>query len=301
MLMRNFLPILFLAVIELGFCLAWTPVLNAEWKNPLLNGYVISFSDDYGPYAYQEKIIHYRSKDNAQIEATLVTPQTDQKRPGLVFVHMWARDRETWWGLPQYFATYGYTGIYMDLRGHGKSHFPKADIRVTTSDKSRKRRYKKFYLDILPAIDLLDKHPQVKKNELILVGASLGTVLGVLAVEKHKEKFIGMIMMSPADSYFDVYVRQAARKISKMPVLVIAEKNDKSFKGAQKFLKFFNGYKTYFQTDYIGHGTNALYRDLGMPTLLRDWAERIEILTPHIHKIQSSPILKKPKKNKELK
>ena len=239
-----------------------------------LNGSVLNFDDPRGPFDYTTEILNYKSRDNASIEATLVLPKTDSPKSGIVFVHMWARDRMTFWGLPEYLATYGYPSIYMDLRGHGKSSFPNSSVKVTPRDKNKS--YRDFYLDIIPAFKILNEQKTVRKDHLILLGASLGCPLGVKAAQEFKNSIAGMIFLAPSIDYFDVNCFSALNTLLKKPAYVIAEKSDRSYRSALHFFDQFEGYKTLLRLTNVGHGTDILYKNLKFPTLLREWVDQID-------------------------
>lgn len=258
-----------------------------------LHGQVLKFSDEYGPYTYKSEIIHYESEDKAQIEATLLTPNTNALKTGIVFVHMWARDRMTYWGLPEYLATFGYVSIYMDLRGHGNSKFPDPYSKKVISIDDKKKEYQDLYLDILPAIDILNNQAIVKKGNLILIGASLGCPLGANAVEKKSSLISGMIFLSPAIDYFDVNCKKAIKNLKNKPTYVVLESTDKSFSSGMSFFNNFGYYKTLLKLDRIGHGSDTLYLNIGFPTIIKSWIEQIEALGPFLNNIKTKIYLNK--------
>ena len=239
-----------------------------------LKGEILAFNDPKGPFEFTSKILTYQTKDKANIEATLLLPKTNSPKSGIVFVHMWARDRMTYWGLPEYLATYGYPSIYMDLRGHGNSTFPHSKIKITTKDK--KKSYSDFYQDILPAFGILNGQQMVKKDHLILIGASLGCPLGLNAAKYFKDSIAGMIFLAPAIEYFDVNCLPALNELQKKPAYAIVEKTDRSYRSALHFFNQFEGYKTLIKLTSVGHGTDILYKNLGFPTLIRQWVEQID-------------------------
>lgn len=259
-----------------------------------LHGSVQKFSELYGPVAFDSKVIKYKTSDGARIEATLLTTKDAPAKPGLVFVHMWARDRNTWWGLPEYLASYGYSSIAMDLRGHGNSNLPNSKYRYTTDDK--RKSYKNSYLDVIHAIDILNEQASVVKNQLILLGASLGCPIGVNAAKERKHDFIGMIHLSPSIIYFDVNCRKALKELSHLPNYVIAEATDASFSNAIAFLNISNHYKTFYRLHKTGHGTNILFHDLGIPTVILSWVEQMAFLNTTLRRIANSPMLVPVKK-----
>jgi chemotaxis methyl-accepting protein methylase/pimeloyl-ACP methyl ester carboxylesterase/tetratricopeptide (TPR) repeat protein len=264
-----------------------------------LEGTILRFRDDYGPYDFTSEVIHYKSEDGADVEATLLSPGDNApKRPGLVFVHMWARDRATWWGLPEFLASHGYPCVSMDLRGHGGSRFPgMPTLRVTIQDSVEKTlRYKDFYRDVVPAVDRLLQLRSVKDGKFILFGASLGCPVGVQAADKRRDKLEGLVMLSPSLAYFGVDCHDALKRLDKTPLFVMAEKTDESFKGAKEFFGEAEGLKTYLQVDHLGHGTDALYRDAGLPTLLLQWLEQTDGAVRSLDQINRSHPLQVLKK-----
>lgn len=304
-----------LDLLEMG--LSYNPLYGKEvynWRTELLNrrrvspadksgeaplaGFLTHFSDEYGPYTFSSEIVRYNPGDGSSIEATLLIPdKSAPARPGLVFVHMWARDRNTWWGLPEFLASHGYPSIYMDLRGHGASRFADSAHRVTISDDIKwQGRYKEFVADVLPAIDQLKRNPAVPSGKVILLGASLGAPVGMLSAELRRESVMGLVMMSPALNYFGVDCTQAMEKLSEMPLLVTAEKTDGSFRGAKDFFNTFNGFKSYLPLDRVGHGTDALYRDAGLPTMILAWLEQVNVASASLQKLRTShPAARRPK------
>ena len=254
-------------------------------------GKILEFSDTKGHHTYRTEIIHYQSIDGAFIEATLLSPNIETPQAGLIFTHMWARDRNTFWGLPEFLATHGYPSIYIDLRGHGKSKYPApySNTQVTINDKQKD--YFNLYLDILPSIDILNAQQKVKKNNLILIAASLGCPLGVKAVHIYQEKFVGMIHLAPATVYFNVDCRLELKTLRPMPIYVIIESTDSSIRFAKDFFSIPEGYKTIFNINKIGHGTDVLFHNLGFPTIIRSWIQQIETLAPIISKIEKTKVL----------
>jgi pimeloyl-ACP methyl ester carboxylesterase len=121
----------------------------------------------------------------------------------------------------------------------------------------------------------LAAHPSFRDGRWVMVGASLGCPVGVLAAEAQKENLMAMVMLSPSLAYFGVDCESALRRMSKVPLFVMAEKTDKSFRDAKAFFDVADGYKTYFQLENAGHGTDALYRDVGLPTVILSWLENV--------------------------
>jgi pimeloyl-ACP methyl ester carboxylesterase len=154
---------------------------------------------------------------------------------------------------------------------------PDSDKKITAEDHDFS--YANFYLDILPAIERLSENDRVESDRLILVGASLGCPLGVLAVEKNREKFIGMIHLTPSISYFDVHCGDALDRVRRLPTFVFAEKTDPAYESSRRFFDIPRGYKTFMEQEYAGHGTDILYHDLGFPTIILGWIEQIQRLT----------------------
>jgi hypothetical protein len=66
----------------------------------------------------------------------------------------------------------------------------------------------------------------------------------------------------------------------------MAERDDKSFRSSKEFFATADGYKTYFEVAHLGHGTDALYRDAGLPTVLLAWLENLETAVPAVRQIR---------------
>jgi chemotaxis methyl-accepting protein methylase/pimeloyl-ACP methyl ester carboxylesterase len=263
-----------------------------------LAGEILKFRDAYGPYPYKSEVVRYKTEDGADIEATLLTPDASApKRPGLVFVPMWARDRMTWWGFPEFMASHGYASIYMDIRGHGGSHFPGSDRRVTIKDNDEKKRdYIHFVRDAIPAFKRLREHPSVQDHHLVVVGASLGVPVGLLAAEKWEDDIVGAVMLAPALAYFGVDCSPALEKLGERPFLSVAEKSDPSFRGAKEFFSLLRGYRTFLQTEHLGHGTDALYWDAGLPSVILRWLEDLQSLSTPLRRLKATKPLLRLKK-----
>jgi chemotaxis methyl-accepting protein methylase/pimeloyl-ACP methyl ester carboxylesterase len=304
-----------LELFEIG--LSYNPLYGKrmhEWRSRLLRrreersrsgsvpltGDVLRFSDAYGPYSFTADVFRYDPGDGASIEATLLTPSEEApRRPGLVFVHMWARDRRTWWGLPEFMASHGYPSVSMDLRGHGGSRFPgDPGLRVTIQDGPEKQaRYGEFVRDVLPAIDRLAVQPGVDKGRIVMVGASLGAPVAVVAAARRADKMAAFITLSPSLNYFGVDCREALASLGQVPLLVVAEKTEKTFRFNKEFFTVAaGGYKTYLEMDGVGHGTDAFYRDVGLPTLLLSWLEHLKTGEASFQKIRKNRLLSFPRK-----
>jgi hypothetical protein len=77
----------------------------------------------------------------------------------------------------------------------------------------------------------------------------------------------------------------------------MAEKTDDSFKAAKEFFNSGIGYKSFLEVDHVGHGTDVLYRDVGLPTVLLSWLEQLNSSSSVLRKIQTShPLLRGKKK-----
>jgi pimeloyl-ACP methyl ester carboxylesterase len=173
-------------------------------------------------------------------------------------------------------ASHEYPSIAMDMRGHGNSHYPGSNRRVTLQDTDTdKESYKAFVRDVTPAMARLSAHSSFRDGRWVMVGASLGCPVGVLAAEAQRNNLMAMVMLSPSTSYFGVDCEPALRRMSKVPLFVMAEKTDRTFREAKNFFDVADGYKTYFQVEKTGHGTDAFYRDAGLPTVILSWLEHV--------------------------
>ena len=117
--------------------------------------------------------------DGQKIEATIVVPRT--LIPGVLFVHGWGGDRDTYLNRAHEVAALGCICLLFDMRGHAAT----ADQRdqVTREDNLS---------DVVAAYDRLIAHPLVDPAAIAVVGSSYGGYLAAALTGVRDVRWLGM-------------------------------------------------------------------------------------------------------------
>jgi len=127
--------------------------------------------------------IEFEGTEQNRLVATLYTPKVESKNPPALFMHGGGQTRYSWSGAAEQLACLGVVSISVDARGHGDS------------DWVPNKHYSFYeYRD-----DLIEIARQVKDQygqPPILIGASLGGISGMLAVdEAGSDLFTAMVFV----------------------------------------------------------------------------------------------------------
>ena len=113
-------------------------------------------------------------------------PNPKAKNPAILFIHAWRGDQEGNIERAQPLVEKGYICMTFDLRGHGK-------------DKENRDKFslKDFLGDATQAYDELASLESVDKEDISVVGASMGGYLAILLSQKRK--IAHLALRAPAD------------------------------------------------------------------------------------------------------
>lgn len=117
--------------------------------------------------------------DDQQIEATMVVPQT--LIPGVLFIHGWGVDRETYLNRAREIAALGCICLLFDMRGHAATVDQRDE--VTREDNLN---------DVIAAYDQLAAHPLVDPAAIAVVGSSYGGYLAAVLTAVRPIRWLGM-------------------------------------------------------------------------------------------------------------
>ena len=117
--------------------------------------------------------------DDQRIAGTLVSPAT--LVPGVLFVHGWGVDRETYLTRAHELSALGCVCLAFDMRGHGATE----DQRETVTREDNLR-------DVLAVYDRLAAHPAVDPSAIAVVGSSYGGYLAAVLTAERPIRWLAM-------------------------------------------------------------------------------------------------------------
>ena len=182
--------------------------------------------------------------------------------PGVVLVHMLSRNRGDWGGVPDRIRDAGITALAIDLRGHGQSSGSPQDLQIMIQD-------------VRAAAQWLASRPNVRGDQIAIVGASLGASLALLAaVEVPQVRAIGLL--SPSLDYRGLRTdtglikRLGARSIW----LAASDQDPLALRTLRDIAAEPSGPREQHVSSVLAHGTVLLDKDQDVGRALVDWLRR---------------------------
>ena len=117
--------------------------------------------------------------DDERIAGTLVSPAT--LAPGVLFVHGWGVDRETYLTRAHEIAALGCVCLAFDMRGH-----------AATAEQRDEVTREENLSDVVAAYDRLIAHPMVDPAAIAVVGSSYGGYLAAVLTGVRAVRWLGM-------------------------------------------------------------------------------------------------------------
>lgn len=114
------------------------------------------------------------------------------KRPGVLFIHGYTGTKEGSYQHAEALATIGYTSFLFDMRGHGES-----------AGEMKKLSGSEFLKDVLAAYDFFVQTEDVDRNNISVIGTSLGSHMALLLSTKRKVK--NLVVRAPSDFQDEVF------------------------------------------------------------------------------------------------
>jgi pyridoxine 5-phosphate synthase len=205
--------------------------------------------------------IAFPSAGGAMIAGELYE-SSSRPAPGVVLVHMLSRSRGDWGGLPDRMRDAGITALAIDLRGHGQSSGSAQDLQLMIQD-------------VKAAASWLASRPNVRGDQLAIVGASLGASLALLAaVDLPQVRAIGLL--SPSLDYRGLRTdtglikRLGARSIW----LAASDQDPLALRTLRDIAAQPSGPREQHVSTTLAHGTVLLDKDNDIGRMLVDWLRR---------------------------
>jgi pyridoxine 5-phosphate synthase len=182
--------------------------------------------------------------------------------PAVLLVHMLSRTRGDWGGLPDRIRETGITALTIDLRGHGQSSGSAQDLQA-------------MIRDVRAAAVWLSSRPNVRGDQIAIVGASIGASLAQLAaVELPQARALALI--SPSLDYRGLRtdVGLVKRLGSRSIWLAASDQDPLALRTLRDIAAEPSGPREQHVSSVLGHGTVLLDRDADLSRMLVDWLRR---------------------------
>ena len=201
------------------------------------------------------------SADGASIAGELYE-SSSRPAPAVLLVHMLSRDRGDWHGLPDRIRDAGITVLAIDLRGHGQSSGSAQDLPI-------------MIRDVRAAAQWLATRPNVRGDQIAIVGASLGASLALLAaVEVPQVRALGLL--SPSLDYRGLRTDTSLIKRlgSRSIWLAASDQDPLALRTLRDIAAERSGPREQHISNALAHGTVLLDKDGDVGRMLVDWLRR---------------------------
>ena len=182
--------------------------------------------------------------------------------PAVLLVHMLSRSHADWGGLPERIRDAGMTALAIDLRGHGQSSGSAQDLQAMVGD-------------VRAAAQWLSTRPNVRGDQIAIVGASLGASLALLAAV-NVPQVRAIALLSPSLDYRGLRTdntlvkRLGARSIW----LAASDQDPLALRSLRDIAAEPSGPREQHVSSVLAHGTVLLDKDGDLARSLVDWLRR---------------------------
>lgn len=224
-----------------------------------------------------ERII-FETEDGVQIVGDYL--EAAKGAPTALLLHMMPATRMSWHPFMVKLCEAGFNSLAIDFRGHGESVRGQTSMYSAGSGVTKGRRFdldngfktfdhKKFtdqeqqakILDVRAAVAWLEKNRGVDKDNLVLIGASIGANLALqyMAEDPSIKK---VVLLSPGFNYRGIKTDQLMKKlVPDQRVLLVASDDDEySFKTVKELNRLALKNSELWEFSGLGHGTTMFER-----------------------------------------
>ena len=182
--------------------------------------------------------------------------------PAVLLVHMLSRSHADWGGLPERIRDAGITALAIDLRGHGQSSGSPQDLQAMIGD-------------VRAAALWLSTRPNVRGDQIAIVGASLGASLALLAVV-NVPQVRAIALLSPSLDYRGLRTDNTLIKRlgSRSIWLAASDQDPLALRSLRDIAAEPSGPREQHVSSVLAHGTVLLDKDGDLARSLVDWLRR---------------------------
>ena len=182
--------------------------------------------------------------------------------PAVLLVHMLSRSHADWGALAERIRDAGITALAIDLRGHGQSSGSAQDLQAMVGD-------------VRAAALWLSTRPNVRGDQVAIVGASLGASLALLAVV-NVPQVRAIALLSPSLDYRGLRTDNALiKRLGARSIWLAASDQDPlALRSLRDIAAEPSGPREQHVSSALAHGTVLLDRDGDLARSLVDWLRR---------------------------
>jgi pyridoxine 5-phosphate synthase len=198
----------------------------------------------------------------ASARPSSAAPRADDKAPAVLLVHMLSRTHADWGGLPERIRDVGITALAIDLRGHGQSSGSAQDLKAMVGD-------------VRAAALWLSARPNVRGDQIAIVGASLGASLALLAAVDVAQAR-ALALLSPSLDYRGLRTDTALiKRLGARSIWLAASDQDPlALRSVRDIAAEPTGPREQHVSSALAHGTVLLDKDGDLARALVDWLRR---------------------------
>jgi pyridoxine 5-phosphate synthase len=180
----------------------------------------------------------------------------------VLLVHMLSRSHADWGALPDRIRDAGMTALAIDLRGHGQSSGSAQDLQAMAAD-------------VRAAAQWLAARPNVRGDQIAIVGASLGASLALLAAVDVPQ-VRALALLSPSLDYRGIRTDTAlVKRLGARSIWLAASDQDPlALRTMRDFAAEPSGPREQHVSSVLAHGTVLLDKDADLARALVDWLRR---------------------------
>lgn len=235
--------------------------------------FLLSLTLPLSSMAASGEAVHFKAADGYQITGTLSGNQASSHRRGIVLLHMYKNNRQSWQPLVRELNRQGFVSLAIDLRGHGDSRLsPQGhddSLRVNSRDAVF---FNQMYQDAEAAVKYLVDKQHIPPNRIAMIGASVGCSVLFDAASRGTFPLKATAVMTPGRDYLGIPTMEHIKKWPGVPLLILSSKEESS-RGADDIFQVLKEkgaeLKTYDEEDI--HGTHMFGEIDGIEGMIADW------------------------------